>query len=319
VLHIDCDGFLLFFALNARDAHVQVTVRTSAKMMSVRCVDGILKDDPALALKPPFNEQIVDSMRKTPPSAGLRFEAKWKVYGTSASLPPQSQRLLLVMSPRGNQSHAGRIVFDAGETVFQPLQHRPSIRSWLGGAGEEARHTDATPFPVGIFDSQPLDEEFFRDAGRRAVNDGMQVAVEQSIIQAAIDQSKAEEQLLRVMLQAQEEEEARQLKIALALSQQEDRELQAVIQRSQTSRAGPAQPVVQILSSDDESVDVSSRGNAVDCSSLYAMGFAEGVISLLNIFALTRLFFAQHHSFLYFEQPLLRTHWNLPTETWTRL
>jgi hypothetical protein len=223
------------------------------------------------------------------------------------------------MSPRGNQSHAGRIVFDAGETVFQPLQHRPSIRSWLGGAGEEARHTDATPFPVGIFDSQPLDEEFFRDAGRRAVNDGMQVAVEQSIIQAAIDQSKAEEQLLRVMLQAQEEEEARQLKIALALSQQEDRELQAVIQRSQTSRAGPAQPVVQILSSDDESVDVSSRGNAVDCSSLYAMGFAEGVISLLNIFALTRLFFAQHHSFLYFEQPLLRTHWNLPTETWTRL
>ena len=80
VLHIDCDGFLLFFALNARDAHVQVTVRTSAKVMKVRSGDGILKDDPALALQPPFDEQMGDAKRATPPSSGLRFEAKWKVY-----------------------------------------------------------------------------------------------------------------------------------------------------------------------------------------------------------------------------------------------
>jgi hypothetical protein len=244
--------------------------------MSVRCADGILKDDPALALKPPFNEQINDSARKTPPFAGLKFEAKWKVYGTTTSLPPQSQRLLLVMSPRGYQSHAGRIVFDAGETVHQPLQHRQSLRSWLGGSSGEALQMDTAA--TSIFDSQPLDEGFYKGKERRAVDGEMQAAVEQSIIQAAIDQSKADEQLSRAMQQAQDEEEARQLKIALALSQNEDLELQSVIERSRVSCAVPTHPVVEILSSDDDSdiLVVSSRADAVNGSSLYDMGFSEG-------------------------------------------
>jgi hypothetical protein len=104
--------------------------------------------------------------------------------------------------------------------------------------------------------------------------------VEQSIIQAAIEQSKAEDQLLRVMEQAQEEEEARQLHAALALSRQEDRELQTVIERSRLFHATSAQPVVEILSSDDESdvQVVSSRGHEVNASSLCELGFAKGVV-----------------------------------------
>jgi hypothetical protein len=270
LLHIDCEGFLLFFALNARDSPVSVTARASAKVMSVRCGEGILKDDPALALQSPFKEQIEDLKRSTPPSSGLRFEAKWKVYGTCATLPPQSQRLLLVMSPRGYQSHAGRISFTACELSHQPPQIQQCIRTWLGGAGGGSD-------PTCIFDSQPLDKGW--DVARREVNDGMAAAVEQSIIQAAIEQSKAEDQLLRVMEQAQEEEEARQLHAALALSRQEDRELQTVIERSRLFHATSAQPVVEILSSDDESdvQVVSSRGHEVNASSLYELGFAKGV------------------------------------------
>jgi len=248
--------------------------------MSVRSGDGILKDDPALALQPPFNEQMGDAKRATPPSSGVRFEAKWKVYATTASLPPQSQRLLLVMSPRGYQSHAGNIVFSVGELDHQPpaMQQQPSIRSWFGGASAGAAHAD--PDPTGIFDSQPLDQGFFWGEGGRAVDDGMQAAVEQSVMQAAIDQSMAEQQLVRVMKQAEEEEEARQLRMALAVSQQsEDRELQAVIERSLVSRATAVQPVVQVLSSDDDDADVqviSTRSSGVAGSSLYDMGFSQG-------------------------------------------
>jgi hypothetical protein len=270
LLHIDCEGFLLFFALNARDSPVSVTARASAKVMSVRCGEGILKDDPALALQSPFKEQIEDLKRSTPPSSGVRFEAKWKIYGTCATLPPQSQRLLLVMSPRGYQSHGGRVSFTACELSHQPPQMQLSIRTWLGGAGGGSD-------PTCIFDSQPLDKGW--DVARREVNDGMAAAVEQSIIQAAIEQSKAEDHLLRVMEQAQEEEEARQLHAALALSRQEDRELQTVIERSRLFHATSAQPIVEILSSDDESdvQVVSSRGHEVNASSLYELGFAKGV------------------------------------------
>jgi hypothetical protein len=166
--------------------------------------------------------------------------------------------------------------------VHQPLPQRQSLQSWLGGSCGEARETDAAP--TGIFDWQPLDEGFFQGVGLRVNNDGMQAAVEQSIIQAAIDQSKADEQLSRVMQQAIYEEEARQLKIALALSQQEDRELQLVTERSRASSAVPTQPVVEILSSDDETdVAVTSfRADTVDGSSLYGMGFSEGESSLSN-------------------------------------
>jgi hypothetical protein len=277
VLHIDCDGFLLFFALNARDAHVQVTVRTSAKVMSVRCSDGILKDDPALAVQPPFNEQIGDSTRATPPSAGFKFEAKWKVYGASACLPPQSQRLLLVMSPRGYQSHAGRIVFDAGEMVQQPRPTtRQSIRAWLGSASGETSTFDSVP--IGIFDALPLDKGFLWETGRRRVDDGLQAAVEQSIVQAAIEQSKAEEQLLREIKYAHEEEEARQLQLALAASQQEDHELQTAIERSRKTGAAALSHIVEILSSDDESDIrvISSRDKPADTGSLFGMGFSKG-------------------------------------------
>jgi hypothetical protein len=81
------------------------------------------------------------------------------------------------------------------------------------------------------------------------------------------------------MQQAQEEEEARQLQVALAVSQQEDRELQAVMQRSRASHSLAQLAVVEILSSDDDGdiAVIPSRDNAVDCSSLYAMGFAKGV------------------------------------------
>jgi hypothetical protein len=145
-----------------------------------------------------------------------------------------------------------------------------SIRTWLGGAGGGSD-------PTCIFDSQPLDKGW--DVARREVNDGMAAAVEQSIIQAAIEQSKADDQLLRVMEQAQEEEEARQLHAALALSRQEDRELQTVIERSRLFHATSAQ-VVEILSSDDESDVrvVSSRGHEVNASSLYELGFSKGVV-----------------------------------------
>ena len=255
-----------------------MTVRTSAKVMSVRCGEGILKDDPSIALKPPFNEDIADSSRATPPSSGVKFEAKWKFYGTTASLPPHSQRLLLVMSPRGYQSRAGRIVFDAGELAYQPRQLRQRlIPSMLGGACGGPSDDDFAP--NGVFDIQPLDKGFLWKEGRPAVDDRMQVAMEQSIMQAAIDQSKAEEQLLRVMQQAQEEEEARQLQLALAVSQQEDRELQAVMQRSRASHSLAQLAVVEILSSDDDGdiAVIPSRDNEDDCSSLYAMGFAKGV------------------------------------------
>jgi hypothetical protein len=240
--------------------------------MSVRCGDGILKDDPAIALQPPFNEQMSDSIRATPPLAGVKFEAKWKTYGTTSSLPPQTQRLLLVMSPRGYQSHAGRIVFDAGELAQQPRQE--SLRSWL----DKSSGISET-IPSGIFDSLPLDKGFVWHAGGRRVDDGMQAAVEQSIVQAAIDQSKAEEQLLRAMQKANEEEEARQLQLALAVSQQEDRELQAAIERSRSTRAAALLPIVEIMSSDDEAEIrvISSRANEVDSNSLFAMGFAKGV------------------------------------------
>ena len=285
VLHIDCDGFLLFFALNARDAHVQVTVRASAKVMKVRSGDGILKDDPALALQPPFDEQMGDAKRATPPSSGLRFEAKWKVYSTTAALPPQSQRLLLVMSPHGYQSHPGRIVFTAGELVHQPptmqqQQQQRSIRTWLGGASAGISPMDSDP--TGIFDSQPLDKGFFFGERASAADDGMQAAVEQSIMQAAMDQSMAEQQLVRVMQQAQEEEEARQLQMALAVSKQaEDLELQAVIERSRASRATALQPIVEVLSSDDDAdvQVISTRISGVEGSSLYDMGFAQGANS----------------------------------------
>jgi hypothetical protein len=131
----------------------------------------------------------------------------------------------------------------------------------------------------------------------------MAVALEQSIIQAEIDRSKAEQQLLRVMQQAQEEEEACQLKMALAISQQDDRELQSAIKRSQISRADSAQPVVQILSSDDESTGNSSLCNSADVQSLCAMGFAEGVIVLLLVSVMVEILL-QPDSSLCFGQPL---------------
>jgi hypothetical protein len=171
-------------------------------------------------------------------------------------------------------------VFDAEE-----LAKSRTLRNWCTGG--DRNNTLTHPPPTSIFDSHPLDKCFSVGAGSLAVDSEMQAAVEQSIIQDAIERSKQDELLLLAVKQAEEDEEARLLSLALAASQQEDREMQHVIELSRVSSSAARRSVVEILSSDDEYDARGASACDVACSHLFEMGFTTGLPARAFSFSFT--------------------------------